>query len=203
MPRAVGGCDTHVVRLVIVQRRTDGQLRQLRDRPLPRDRYASCCSIRGAMLSRDTSDPHVRSLPAGDDPAAFVVVHGGGAVGRFALRGIHDHVAGRRLAAAIGGPRQLRFPGPHGLVHDVVIDGAATAHAEAVLAAIAHRALGRLYGAVFFCAQDRGLAGVLRTLGVELPPELAATGIAPVIGVYEPGRAENLARLRAFERQAA
>lgn len=161
------------------------------------------------------SQPLFRSLPAPDDADRFAVLKGDVEVGRFALRGLYDHVAGRRLAAAIGGPRQLRFPGPHGIVHDVSIAcDRELAHVEAVFAAIAHRSLARLYGAVFFCGKapchrsdrdrsccghDRCQAGVLRAMGIELPAELAATDLAPVIGVFEPARVENLARLRALE----
>ena len=137
------------------------------------------------------SQPLFRSLPLDGDPDRFAVVLGDVEVGRFALRGLHDHGAGRRLAAAIGGPRQVRFPGPHGIVHDVVVP--CEAHVDAVVAAIAHRSLARLYGAVFFCGGDHRHGGVLRALGGELPPELA--GLA--LGVFEPARVDNLARLRA------
>jgi hypothetical protein len=134
------------------------------------------------------SQPLFRSLPHPGDPDRFSVVLGDVEVGRFALRGLHDHSAGRALAAAIGGPRQARFPGPHGIALDVVI--ACEAHADAVFAAIAHRALARLYGAVFFCGGDP-----LRSLGVERPVDL--DGLA--LGVFEPARIDNLARLRAAE----
>jgi hypothetical protein len=146
------------------------------------------------------SQPLFRSLPDPRDPDRVAVVLGDVEVGRFALRGLLDHGAGRKLAAAIGGPRQARFPGPHGIVHDVTIAcDRELAHVEAVFAAIARRSLARLYGAVFFCGGDLRQLGVLRALGVELPAELAATDLAPVIGVFEPARVENLARLRALE----
>lgn len=146
------------------------------------------------------SQPLFRSLPDPGDPDRFAVVLGDVEIGRFALRGLLDHGTGRKLAAAIGGPRQIRFPGPHGIVHDVAIGcDRELAHVEAVFVAIARRSLARLYGAVFFCGGARGDAGVLRALGVELPAELATTDLAPVIGVFEPARASNLARLRALE----
>jgi hypothetical protein len=143
-------------------------------------------------------EPVSQTLPADRD--AFVVVRDGRAIGRFALCALDAHAAGRRLAAVLGGPRRVRFPGPHGLAHDLAIDPADGADAL-VLAAIARRSLARLYGAVFVCA-DASAAARLRPLGVELPAALAQAAIAPVIGVYEPARADNLARLRTLERGA-
>jgi hypothetical protein len=159
------------------------------------------------------SDQPVRSLPAAaraqlaalfaaddrlaaEDPDAFAVTRGDRLVGVFALRGLNDHARGRRLASMIGGPRQTRFPGPHGLVHALALaDGLDHPELEAVFAAIARRSLARMYGTIFFCGVDRGVGLALRALGVELPADLAAIGIAPVIGAYQPARAENLARL--------
>jgi hypothetical protein len=159
------------------------------------------------------SEHPIRSLPAAerlaldalvaaddrlapDDPDAFAVHDGGRLIGAFALRGLNDHALGRRLASYIGGPRQLRFPGPHGFVHALALaDGFDLPQVERVFAAIARRSLARMYGTIFFCGAERRVAGVLRKLGVEMPADLAATGIAPVIGAYQPARPENLARL--------
>ncbi len=143
--------------------------------------------------------PIFHELPT-HDPDTFAVFDGDRAVGRFALRGLHDHGAGRRLVAAIGGPRQTRFLGPLGLVDALTLpDDTDLAQVQGVFAAVARRSLARLYGTVFFCTEDRRVAGVLRALGVDLPADLAATGIAPVIGAYQPARPDNLARLRSLE----
>jgi hypothetical protein len=116
-------------------------------------------------------------------------------VGGFAVGGLRYQGGGGRIGWGIGGPRQARFPGPHGLVHALAVaDRAALPALEGVLAAIARRSLARMYGTIFFCDGDRGL---LRALGVELPADLAAAGLAPVVGVYQPARADNLARLSA------
>jgi hypothetical protein len=145
------------------------------------------------------SQPAFHVLP---DPSAvdrYVVACGARELGRFSLRGLRCDGPGARLAAAIGGPRQSRFPGPHGLVHDVaLVCDACGADLEVMFAAIAGRALARLYGAVFVCGTD-GLAPALRALGVEQPDVLAATGVAPVVGVFEPGAPRVLARVRALE----
>jgi hypothetical protein len=155
-------------------------------------------------MEASMSQPAFLVLP---DPAAadrFAVARGPRELGWFSLRGLHSEGRGRRLAAAIGGPRQTRFPGPHGLVDDVAVaPGVCPGDLEAMFAAIAGRALARLYGAVFVCGADRRLAPALRALGVEQPEVLAATGVAPVIGVFEPGSARVLARVRAFERTRA
>jgi hypothetical protein len=141
------------------------------------------------------SQPAFHVLPDPADADRYLVGCGARELGRFSLRGLRcDDGAGRRLAAAIGGPRQTRFPGPHGLVHDVAITSAEDL--DALFAAIAGRALARMYGAVFVCGTD-GLAPALRALGVERPDVLAATGIAPVIGVFQPSAPSVLARVRA------
>jgi hypothetical protein len=149
------------------------------------------------------SQPAFHVLP---DPSAhdrFVVACESRELGRFSLRGLRCDGPGAQLAAAIGGPRQSRFPGPHGLVHDVALTrDARDVDLEVMFAAIAGRALARLYGAVFVYGAD-GLAPALRALGVEQPDVLAATGIAPVVGVFEPGAPRVLARVRAFERAGA
>jgi hypothetical protein len=120
---------------------------------------------------------------------------GGGVLGHFTLCGLREHAIGRRIAAAIGGPRQVRFPGPHGLVHGVALTSARPDEIDALLAAITRRALARMYTTVFF-AGDRATAALLRAAGVGAPADLAR--ISPlVIGAYEPGRAEHLARVRA------
>jgi len=143
------------------------------------------------------SQPAFHVLPDRTRSDRYVVVNAARELGRFSLSGLRcDESAGRRLAAAIGGPRQSRFPGPHGLVHDVTLARATSEDLEALFAAIAGRALARMYGAVFVCGAD-GLAPALRVLGVERPDVLAATGIAPVIGVFEPGAPSVLARVRA------
>ena len=117
-----------------------------------------------------------QALPVVGDPDRYLVTRAGRVIGRFALRGFQAHGAAARL------------PGPHGVIHDLVIEGGRI-EAELVLAAIAHRSLARLYGSVFFTAGDHA---VLRTLGID-----NATNLPNVIGVFEPGRAENLARFAA------
>jgi len=117
-----------------------------------------------------------QALPVVGDPDRYLVMRAGRIIGRFALRGFRAHGAAARL------------PGPHGVVHEVAFMGGRS-EAELVLAAIAQRSLARLYGCVFFTAGDRA---VLHTLGIE-----NAANLPDVIGVFEPGRAENLARFAA------
>jgi len=128
-----------------------------------------------------------------EGPDSFAVMRGDQVIGGFALSALRQHGVGRRIAAAIGGPRQVRFPGPHGIVHGLALRDFDRRWLEHVMAAIARRSLARMYGTIFFCASDRRSSRVLRTLGVELPADLA--GIAPVVAAFQPGRADNLARL--------
>jgi len=116
----------------------------------------------------------------------------------YALSPLTGHPLARRLTGAIGAPCRARFAAPYGLVHAIALrdPGDLGAHA-AIVSHVAHRALARLYGAVFVCALDRGTAGVYRRFGLEFPAELASVG--PAVGVLEPSLPSSLAILRALD----
>jgi hypothetical protein len=178
----------------------------LLDRPLtslPADRaHALIAALNGTL------DPAAAARLTGD-PDAYAVGWGAGdawaPAGLFALRPLRADALGLRLARRIGGPDPLRFPGPHGLATAIAVrpGPAAGATMRAILAAIGHRALVRMYGRVFFHAPDRELARRCRALGAEPSAELALLAGGARMLVYDPSRPANLARLAALEVRVA
>ncbi len=142
-----------------------------------------------------------RALGRGQDGGEVIAVgddRDGGFVAAaiYALAPLTGHPLARRLTGGVGGPE--RFAGPFGIVSPIAVrDGRDLAVHAAIVSGVAHRALARLYGAVFFCALDRGLAEVYRRFGLEFPAELAQVG--PAIGVLDPNLPSSLAILRALD----
>ena len=176
------------------------------DRPLaglPTDRARALIAALAGTL-----DPAAASRLTGD-PDAFAVGRGAGdawtPAGVFALRSLRADALGLRLARRIGGPDPHRFPGPHGLATAIAVrpGPAAGATMLAILSAIVHHALVRMYGRVFFHAPDREVGRQCRSLGAEPSAELALLAGGARILVYDPSRPANLARLAALEVRVA
>jgi len=145
------------------------------------------------------------TLATSRDPDVFAVGWGDGdawaPTGVFALRPLRADPLGLRLARRIGGGAQARFPGPHGLAAAIGVrpGPTSTATMRAILAAIGHRSLGRMYGRVFFHVPDRRIARQCRALGAAPAAGLVELAGGARVLVYDPASPANLARLAALD----
>jgi hypothetical protein len=120
-------------------------------------------------------------------------------IGIFSFRPLEEHPQGLILESHLRcSGKRARYEGRLAMAHAVaLLDEHATRSAfDRILLSIAHESLSGAFSFVFFYTSDDRLVPLYRRYGMEFPPDLHFPHSAHVVGVYEPARPDNLARMR-------
>ncbi len=125
-------------------------------------------------------------------------------IGIFGYRALSAHGHGRKLAEVIASTH-LRARYGHGATHGIAhCVGILDAHAnldvlKTIFVSIARKALARGHRHLFFFTSDHRLKGLYRRFGMVFPPDLGFADSQHLVGSFDLGAVDNLARVVEIE----